>query len=77
MSLYIYIYNEKLNEIILLLFFNEADRRLFFSSILSLVAFFLYGASFLPSSFPSPFLPLGVMLNDQTYIETRASACSP
>ena len=38
-------------ESIMLLFFNTTDRRLFFSSILSLVVPFFHGASFLPQFF--------------------------
>ena len=50
-----------------------------FSSLLSFpwLHIFLHGASFFPSSFTSPRVPLGVMLDAQPYVETRASACSP
>ena len=58
-------------------FFNASDRRLLFSSVLSLVESILHRAPFLPSFFPSPPVPLGLMLNAQRYVETRDSACSP
>ena len=68
---------ESLNMSIMLLFFNAADRYLFFYSIISLVESFLHVASFFPSYFPSPRLPLDMLIGSQTYVETQASACSP
>ena len=61
----------------MLLFFNTADQRLFLYSILSLVALFFRGASFLLSFCLSPRVPLGVVLDAQPYVQTRASGCSP
>ena len=46
--------NEIVNESNMVLFFNETERQFFFSSILSLIAPFLKGASFLTPNFPSP-----------------------
>ena len=68
---------ENLNESTMLLFFNASDRRLLFSYILSFVASVLEWILFSLSYFPSPHVPLVVMLDAQTYVENRASDCSP
>ena len=42
-----------------------------------MVGYFLHGDSFYPLYFPSPRVSLDLMINDQPYVETRDSACSP
>ena len=56
-------------------FFSTTDRCLLFSSIISLVVFFSWSFLF-ALAFPSPLVPLGVMLDSKTYVDTHASACS-
>ena len=57
--------------------FYPADRRLLFSSILSLVVYiFSHNFIFTPF-FPSLPVPLGVILYAQPYVYTCASPCSP
>ena len=63
---------ENFNESIILFCFNAADRRHFYSSILSLIASFFAQSFLFALIFPSPPVPLGVILNDQPYVETRA-----
>ena len=58
----------------MLLFFNAADRRLFFCYILSLFAFFCAKLC-LPSFFTFPPVSLGVMIDAQPYVDNNASAC--
>ena len=61
----------------MLLFFNASDQHLLLSSILSLVAYFFHGASFLPSFSPFHRVPLGVVLDARPYVQTRAYDCIP
>ena len=58
-------------------FINSDDQRIFFSYTLSLVAI-VFARSFLFALiFTSHPVTLGVMLDDQTYVKTCASACIP
>ena len=50
-----------------------------FYSLLSFPWLYIFSRrySFFPSFFPSPPVPLGVMIDDQPYVETHDSTCSP